>query len=200
MKSRKKLSIFILTLTILFQVSLAHAYVIDSLPLFWTQNWHPHVTLSSLENTAATNAASTWNSAPGNLKFSKQTQSSGTIDLSDTRNDVAALNFSQYEFLPNNFIGAIYRQPLNGTTHRNFDIFLNRDYNWGDGSSPDYFDRQGVFTHEFGHALGLGDVYVMSTPVPTMYYDGTYFSYAMRTLENDDRSGKLEIENRLNNK
>jgi hypothetical protein len=73
--------------------------------------------------------------------------------------------------------------PANGGTDAG-DILLNSNINWQIGSS---YDLATVMAHEFGHALGLGDVSSPAPPnQPVMY--GTY-SGINTTLTSDDVAG-----------
>ena len=72
--------------------------------------------------------------------------------------------------------------PANGGTDAG-DILLNSSINWQIGSN---YDLMTVMAHEFGHALGLGDVSSPTNPYPVMYgnYEGISTS-----LTSDDIAG-----------
>ena len=57
--------------------------------------------------------------------------------------------------------------PANGGTDAG-DILLNSQINWQINSN---YDLMSVMAHEFGHALGLGDVSSPTNPYPVMYGD-----------------------------
>lgn len=75
--------------------------------------------------------------------------------------------------------------------------FFEDPTEWHDGpgfinGGPDRFDLQGVMTHEYGHALGLGHTNVNGA---TMKSDigGSNFGLIMRSIEADDIAGLLAI-------
>lgn len=193
--------VILLTLT-----SSVSAYIIGTIPFYTTLTWRPHSSLGFSRDSYATGAANAWNSASGNFSFTKGTTSDGTFDFGDTRNDVGVVYFSTIPDFPPSAIGACSRQIviINGQErHRYFDILLNLDHAWGNGKSNAYNDYQGVFAHEFGHAVGLEDIYnpAFGLPLPTMYGYNTYLgnnvTHDFRTLENDDKQGKVAIANRI---
>jgi hypothetical protein len=144
----------------------------------------------------STLAAQTWNNAPGNFSFTKGSFNSGNLILGDFQSDVGAAYFSDIPGWPSSWVGGCQRVLINGRIAY-FDILYNLEKPFGNGKSNNFADRQGVGTHEFGHALGLGDSYNYYNP-PTMYFSvidiwGENISYDMRTLEYDDRMGKQYI-------
>ncbi len=72
--------------------------------------------------------------------------------------------------------------PANGGTIAG-DILLNSNVNWQVNSN---YDLMTVMAHEFGHALGLGDVSSPTDPYPVMY--GTYEGIN-QALTADDTAG-----------
>jgi hypothetical protein len=173
-------------------------------------NWGPYTpgttsftfkTHSSL-NSTATNAAI---AAPGvwsKFKFTYGFGSSGAVSSSDSRSDVCMLDFVQAGF-PSTATGAAI---FGSDYYEYFDIALNARLTWGDGSSGSYHDYRGFLTHEFGHVIGLGDVYSGTTAsnVPTMYaYSkiggiGNIIGYYFRTLQTDDINGMNASYNMVN--
>lgn len=49
------------------------------------------------------------------------------------------------------------------------DILVNRDHDFSFGAQASHYDFQSVMTHEFGHVLGLTDVYEDYASHWTMY-------------------------------
>ena len=206
MKNHNKLLMLLIVLLVATPVLAITGYRIMSIPLTTTLTWHPHNSLGFTLTSFASAAANTWNAAPGNLRFAMSTVSTGSIVLGDTRNDVGYVRFSQAG-LPANMVGAAFVvvTTLNGQSrHRNFDLLLNADQPFGNGNSQSFNDWQGIFTHEFGHAVGLDDLYVYSQglPIPSMYgfntdIFGRNITFDLRTLEIGDRNGKADIAGRI---
>ena len=72
--------------------------------------------------------------------------------------------------------------PANGGTDAG-DILLNSNINWQINSN---YDLMTVMAHEFGHALGLGDVSSPTNPYPVMYGD---YEGINQALTSDDIAG-----------
>jgi hypothetical protein len=72
--------------------------------------------------------------------------------------------------------------PANGGTEAG-DILLNSTVNWQVNSN---YDLMTVMAHEFGHALGLGDVTTPTNPYPVMYYA---YEGINQALTADDTAG-----------
>jgi len=82
-----------------------------------------------------------------------------------------------------------------------FDIMFDTDWTWGDaatecGSTENstnttckIMDLQNIATHEFGHAVGLNDVYDSACSEVTMYGYSNYGEVKKRTLEKPDITG-----------
>jgi len=77
-----------------------------------------------------------------------------------------------------------------------FDIMFDIDWTWGnadlnnDGiADQQVMDIQNIATHEFGHAIGLGDVYSSACSEVTMYGYSDYGEVKKRTLEKPDITG-----------
>jgi hypothetical protein len=71
-----------------------------------------------------------------------------------------------------------------------FDMILNTRFNWGDASvNSTIMDLQNIATHEFGHGVGLNDIYTSSCSAVTMYGYSTEGDVAKRTLEQPDVLG-----------
>jgi len=71
-----------------------------------------------------------------------------------------------------------------------FDMLLNTKYQWGDASlDPALMDLQNIATHEFGHSVGMSDIYSASCTGATMYGYSNNGDLAKRTLEQPDVAG-----------
>ena len=78
-----------------------------------------------------------------------------------------------------------------------FDI----DWIWGDADpnndgivdNPNVMDLQNIATHEFGHGIGLDDVYNSECSEVTMYGYSDYGEIKKRTLEQPDVTGLQKL-------
>lgn len=71
-----------------------------------------------------------------------------------------------------------------------FDMILNTRFTWGDASSnPSVMDIENIACHEFGHSIGLDDIYSDSCSHVTMYGYSDYGETQKRTLEQADKTG-----------
>jgi hypothetical protein len=69
-------------------------------------------------------------------------------------------------------------------------VFDNVDYIWGDGNQdPTVMDFDNIATHEFGHAVGLADLYATQYSEQTMYGYADYGETKKRTLAAGDING-----------
>ncbi len=163
--------------------------------------------MTSTQKTAALNAAYTWTCVNNGISFGTLGDRTGRIDFDDYFSDVGFLDFNTiawYYGVPATAQGYCYIDQVNN--YNKFDIVLNTQCTWVNYNSNinNYYDMQGVFTHEFGHAAGLhhnnsipgGGRPQDTSPVyyQTMYpyvndYLGNNLTYYWRTLESDDISG-----------
>lgn len=71
-----------------------------------------------------------------------------------------------------------------------FDIMFDIDWVWGDATvDSTVMDLQNIATHEFGHGIGLADVYDTACSAVTMYGYSGYGETQKRTLETADITG-----------
>jgi hypothetical protein len=83
-----------------------------------------------------------------------------------------------------------YWRYLRGGNLAEFDILMDEDFAWGDATiDPIKMDFQNIFTHEFGHGLGLSDIYTSTCNTQTMFGYSWEGDYLKRTLESGDISG-----------
>lgn len=207
MKIKKIKIVIVLTLLFAMITSNVYAYVTLNVrpttkSLYFTTN-----NLTSAEMTAALNASYEWNTVSNGIVFSRSGDRSGTISTDDSYTDVGSESFSSSPYcftIPSNVASVCL---INQNSNYNkFDILLNTDHTWidGDNSSATYLDRQGTFTHEFGHAAGLnhnntipGNVSpdkASPSEYQTMYGFtsdplGRNITYYQRTLQADDING-----------
>lgn len=71
-----------------------------------------------------------------------------------------------------------------------FDMLLNTKFSWGDANiNPALMDLQNIATHEFGHTVGMDDIYSTSCTAVTMYGYSSNGEVQKRTLEQPDITG-----------
>ena len=69
------------------------------------------------------------------------------------------------------------------------DLKFNTDYAFKTDGATDAYDVQDIATHEFGHSLGLADLYGSSDSDKTMYGYSAMGETKKRTLTQDDMDG-----------
>lgn len=72
-----------------------------------------------------------------------------------------------------------------------FDMCFNNNYRWGISGSTigTFMDIQDIATHEFGHSIGLGDLYKTTSTDLTMYGYADYNQTNKTSLETGDIAG-----------
>jgi len=72
-----------------------------------------------------------------------------------------------------------------------FDMCFNTNYPWGisGSTSGTFMDIRNIATHEFGHSVGLGDLYKTTTADLTMYGYANYNEINKTSLEAGDIAG-----------
>jgi len=82
-----------------------------------------------------------------------------------------------------------------------FDIMFDTDFNWGCAGDTNetglgdtsFMDLQNIATHELGHGVGLGDLYITEASDETMYGYSTEGETKKRTLYIGDIAGIQEL-------
>ncbi|MGB9960248.1 MAG: matrixin family metalloprotease [Candidatus Bathyarchaeales archaeon] len=76
-----------------------------------------------------------------------------------------------------------------------FDMVLDTDFTWGNATEKGnaVMDLQNIVTHELGHGLGLGDVYLTAANQETMYGYAAYGETIKRSLYNGDMAGITKL-------
>lgn len=75
-----------------------------------------------------------------------------------------------------------------------FDMLFNEKFAWGNAEiNPLLMDLENIATHEFGHALGLDDVYDNACAAVSMYGYASEGETAKRTLEIPDIKGLQSV-------
>lgn len=152
-----------------------------------------HYSMSSTWANRAYSAANTWNNVNAGVKFIKGGYCHQEMDVQDSYFSVMYDSFLAYGWPADANAGF-----ARFNTGDYGDIVMNSLRSWGDGNSTSYLDGQGLLTHEFGHSIGLGDVYSASDVQTGNYTDVTMYghsdysmlnSYGQRTLHQDDING-----------
>jgi hypothetical protein len=213
MKKKKiKTGIFIALLLTVFTCS-AFAYTLNpTRPTTKNLSFYTN-DLTSAERTAALDAAFTWSGVTNGISFGTLGDRTGDIDFFDSRSDVGVVHFTTLTLIyniQNSYTGYCWVDQNNN--YNKFDVILNSNMNWGNGNSESYLDRQGNFTHEFGHAAGLyhnSSIPGNTSPdkaslsdYQTMYpsvYDplGRNLTFYWRTLTGDDISGVQYVASKI---
>jgi hypothetical protein len=70
-----------------------------------------------------------------------------------------------------------------------YDIRFSTAFFWSTNGDPDKMDIQNIATHEFGHAVGLDDIYISSYSEITMYGYAAEGETKKQTLDPSDITG-----------
>mgnify|MGYP005841618523 CR=1 FL=1 len=73
------------------------------------------------------------------------------------------------------------------------DIKFNSTFSWGTDGSSNNYDIQNVGTHEYGHSVGLADLYAAVDSEKTMYGYSAKGETKKRTLDQDDINGIIYL-------
>lgn len=213
MKKKKVKAVIIIALLLAVFAGNAFAYNLGpTRPTTKTLTYYTN-NLSTQAWLAAINAADTWSSVSSGISFYRAGDSTGNINVSDSRSDVGIMDFSNLWIygISDGASGACITDMNNN--YSKFDIALNINCTWGDGNSSSFFDRQGNFTHEFGHAAGLahntsipGNTSpnnVLPSQYQTMWPNvqdplGNNLTFYWRTLEGDDMNGVRAVASQIN--
>lgn len=115
---------------------------------------------------------------------------SAKYGIRDYKNSIAFGNY------PNNGVIAVTSLWLNKRLKQivEFDQLYNTYFRWGDATvDPSVMDLQNIATHEFGHVIGLNDIYSLACSYVTMYGYSDYSETSQRTLEQPDITGLQKI-------
>jgi predicted Zn-dependent protease len=165
----------------------------SSLPVNYVINpTNPQNLPESFITSAISTSAETWDNATSRELFND----SYTINYYaqyGVQNFENAIVFGSY---PNNGVIAVTSIWYNRKTKQivEFDMLFNTYYTWGDATqNSTVMDLQNIATHEFGHSVGLNDVYITQCSSVTMYGYSDYGETQKRTLEQPDITGLQKI-------
>jgi len=137
---------------------------------------------------AISTAAETWDAATsGELTNNNYTLGySAVYGVYDGKN---AIVFGNYPTSGVIAVTSIWYNRITNTIVE-FDMMFDTDWTWGDASSDSSkMDLQNIATHEFGHAVGLGDLYQSACSAVTMYGYSNYGDIEKRSLAQPDITG-----------
>jgi len=216
-KINKILVVIVLTICLPLNVShTAHAFDLNTingvtaLPMDYINNYYIARTCSSSAFYPILNAVNAWNSAPPTkFRFNlvngpvnsnyNGSVGDGISTIGQPISDSELVSLGYYSSVAVNFLTGTVNGPYFLVYES--DIVYNTSAIFGIGDSVNFFDWQGVFTHELGHSIGLNDIYSYSggiSNLPTMWYTDTYqqynnVSYHLRSLTTDDMNGKAAV-------
>lgn len=109
----------------------------------------------------------------------------------DGKNEVMFGEISDSGAIAITIVWGIFGGPPQGRELIEWDaVFDNVDYLWGDGNlDPTVMDFENIATHEFGHAVGMNDLYASQYSEQTMYGYADYGETKKRTLAVGDING-----------
>ena len=153
---------------------------------------NPQGLAEAFVTTAVSASAETWDAATSKelMNDAYTVDYTAAYGVQDYKN---AITFGDY---PTAGVIAVTSVWYNPTTKAivEFDIMFNTDWTWGDAIvDTSTMDLQNIATHEFGHGVGLADVYDSACSAVTMYGYSDYGEIIKRTLENPDITGLLKL-------
>ncbi len=118
-----------------------------------------------------------------------------TGDQPDGKNELLFGDYSNSNVIAITVVWGYFSGPPKFREIFEFDILFNdTDYIWGDAvGDSTVMDLQNIATHELGHGLGLGDIYVDSCSDVTMYGYSGYGEIIKRDLAGPDVTGLQEL-------
>lgn len=121
---------------------------------------------------------------------------SASVDFSvpDGKNEIAFGFYSDTNAIAVTVVWGYFSGPPKGRRIVEADMLFNNYYWWGDASwDPFVMDVQNIATHEFGHVVGLADLYTAGCSQETMYGYSTYGDLSKRDLFVGDILGIREL-------
>lgn len=140
-------------------------------------------------------SATSWDDATSANLFSecKEDESADwDSDAPDGRNELSFGNYPEEGVIAVTVIWGYFSGPPASRKIVEFDILFDLDYEWADAEQAK-MDLQNIATHEFGHGLGLADVYETACTEVTMYGYSDYGEIKKRDLESADITGLRQL-------
>lgn len=140
------------------------------------------------EGAAVQTATATWNAAGAYFSFAYTGTTSATTAAYDGVNEIFWQNLGNVSTIAQTSIW------YTGSTILEFDMEFNDYYTFSTATTPpsDQYDVQTIALHEFGHSLGLADLYGTGDSAKVMYGYGSPGT-TKRTLNADDIAGIQSI-------
>ena len=113
--------------------------------------------------------------------------------MPDGRNELVFGNYSREGVIAITVIWGYFSGPPSRKQIVEFDILFDTDFTWGNADNSSVMDLQNIATHEFGHGIGLGDLYDAACFDGTMYGYSTEGEITKRTLNAGDIIGLRSI-------
>lgn len=182
MKKRPFIAFLITLVLFIFSSLTAYAYNVNvsggynSLPYSFRVN----TSFSTSEKTAMSNAAKAWEAAGKGVLASKSTYTNvmTSYPAFDGYNNVTRISTTQ-DYL------AQCSWWTSGGKITEADINFNPSHSWATNPTGNQFDIQTIFTHELGHALGLGHSSSSNAVMKPEFGP----CEKLRTISSDDISG-----------
>ncbi|MBA7480402.1 hypothetical protein ES707_15856 [subsurface metagenome] len=153
--------------------------------------------------TAISSAAEEWDSHTSEELFNDVCiiDYAATIDLNNLiwngDNEIVFGDYPEEGVIAVCIVWGYFRGPPTQREIIEFDIMFDIDFTWGyagetsetELGDTDVMDLQNIVTHEFGHGVGLADLYDNKASEQTMYGYATEGETKKRTLESGDIAG-----------
>jgi len=144
----------------------------------------------TLISSAVSTSAETWNVATTSKELMNDTYAINYTAVYGVQNYENALVFGDYPTAGVIAVTTVWYNPASRAIVE-FDIMFDTDWTWGKVSeaTPNVMDLQNIATHEFGHGVGLADVYGSVCSAVTMYGYSDYGETQKRDLADPDIKG-----------
>lgn len=188
----------------------------EVLPRFSRYTYYTTASTPDIDS-AIQSAMTAWNEATAEanggteITFFMLGSTTKELDVQDTVNTIGSM-VSYSDIISSGGTAttiALNSMYINSTAYIYYsDIMFNSSYSFGNGMSQQYYDYQGILTHELGHTWGLADLYESSdelsfstiNDLPVMYgsvvhssFSGVNLSIYKRYIKDGDIAGIAEV-------